>query len=316
MVQLSTSTSLKLYVAIDNRWCLALVIVCLVFGASLSYAVNLTNSYEDTANTTDIYDRISTLVDSLKVWSVRSVPEKDDDNFTSEDMLNLTQLFPFCEIETVDTMSTIRITLPKYMNLLTTSLLLLPQDSAQVAIRPLWRVPVSGENDYLLIDSVAVPCDSHVVNDTTLLQRISTHLAFLRTISLPPHLQAPYVISDTTEVKVTIRGRDIIDIPFTLDAWLWSLRQLAEGCLVYAGLLTVGSKVDTTNIRHYILITYPEATGHHFLEWQERLVKSGEIWQTETIKVIFSPYIRTDNLKNLFAQPSKPDREPIELKIK
>ena len=307
--------SSRLYGAIDNRWCLVLVIPCLIFGVSLSHAVDLTSSDEDTANTTDIYDRISTLIDSLRVWSERPV-SIEDTAFTGKDTFDFSELFPGSVIEPLDTTGTIRISLPRYMDLLTSSLLLISQDSPQSGSRSLWRVPVKGEDDHLLIDDVAIRCDSLIVNDSTLLRRIGAHLAHLRTIGLPNHLQAPYFTSDTTEVTVTIRGRDIIDIRFSKDAWLWSIRQLAGGWQVYAGLLSADSNVNVTNLRYYILITYPEATGHHFLEWLERLNKAGDVWHTEAIEVIFTPYIRTDNLNNLFAQPSISDRKPIELKIK
>ncbi len=202
------------------------------------------------------------------------------------------------------------------MNMLTSSLLLLPQDSSQAGNHPLWRAPVSVHDDHLLIDGIAIQCDSLAVGDTSLIEYLSKRLVFLRTIGLPDHLRFSEITSESAGVTVTIRGRDMVDIPFTVDRWLWSLRQLAEGWQVYAGLLSVEGDVNITNLRYYILITYPEATGHHFLEWRERLVKTDEIWQTDAIKIIFTPYIRTDNLKDLFAQPVKSNREQIELKIK
>lgn len=304
-----------MYAATDNRLRLSLIIITLVLCSSLVFAVDLSSDDSSTENK-DIYDRISTLVDSLQAWSECSVTDKDDDNFASEDTLNLKELFPFSEIEQIDTMGTIRITLPKYMNMLTSTLLLMHQDSSQTGDRPHWGAPVSVEDDHLLIDGLFIQCDSLAVRDTLLIERIRTELTYLRTIGLPDHLRAPEIEFENTDVTVTIRGRDMIDIPFTVDRWIWSFEQLAEGWLVYAGVLNIEKDADRANINYYVLITYPEATGHHFIEWRESAVKDHKYWRTVTIEAILTPYIRTDNLKDLFAQPDKSDREQIELKIK
>lgn len=293
---------------------MTIVLACFIFCTSASFAQDLSKSDENTTENKDIYDRISTLIDSLRVWSERSAIDRDN-VIADQDTMDLVELFPGCQIEPVDPKGTIRISLPMYMDLLTTSLLLVSQDSTKAGRRPLWQAPVTVEDNYLLVDEVAVPCDSQVVNDPVLLQHIGAQLALFRTIGLPVHLQAPANIG-CREVMVTVRGRDMIDIPFVLDNWFRTLSHLAGGCQVYAGMLKANGDGNIANLRYYILITYPEAIGHHFMEWRERLKKVDEVWQTKAIEVIFSPYIRTDNLKNLFAQPVKSGREPVELRIR
>jgi len=45
------------------------------------------------------------------------------------------------------------------------------------------------------------------------------------------------------------------------------------------------------------------------------LSRTDNFWRTKEIIVMFSPYIRTDNLKDLFAKPKQNVQEPIELRI-
>ena len=88
--------SSRLYAAIDSRLFLTFVIACLVFRASPSYAVDLTGSDEDTTEKKDIYDRISTLVDSLNAWSIEPVETDTQDcsKVYTLDSLDLMELFP------------------------------------------------------------------------------------------------------------------------------------------------------------------------------------------------------------------------------
>ncbi|MDP8238177.1 MAG: hypothetical protein P9X24_03720 [Candidatus Hatepunaea meridiana] len=304
-----------MYGATKNCLCVTIVLACFVLCTSASFAQDITKSGENTSENKDIYDRISTLVDSLRVWSEEPVTDRNN-RTAGEDTLDLVELFPNCQIEPVDSNGTIRILLPMYMDLLTSSLMLVSQDNTKPEGQPIWRVPVTGKDNYLLVDEVAVPCDSQVVNDPDLLQHIGAQLALLRTIGLPSHLQAPVVSSDCSEVMVTVRGRDTVDIPYRVDNWLRTLSHLAGGCQVYAGLLEANSYSNISNLRYYILITYPGAIGHHFIEWRENLDMVDEVWHIEKTEAIFTPYIRTDNLKNLFTQPVKPDREQIELRIR
>ena len=43
--------------------------------------------------------------------------------------------------------------------------------------------------------------------------------------------------------------------------------------------------------------------AENVMKIREKLIKDNNRWQTGEITVMFSPYIRTDNLKDLFAKP-------------
>ncbi len=315
--------SSRLYAAIDSRLFLTFVIACIVFRVSPSYAVDLTGSDEDTTERKDIYDRISTLVDSLRAWSIEPVETDTQDcsRVYTLDSLDLVELFPGSKIEYLDPImpsdpqGTIRISLPPYMELLTTTLYFQPADSTFGIDYPQWYASVV-VSDYLLIDDIPVSGDAGIRKDIPLVEHISSRLSQLRTIGLPTYLQASAPPEDVEQVSVTVRGRDMVDIPFSEASWFKSLSHIAAGMQVYAGLLEARGDSVKANLKFYILITYPDASGHHFLEWRESLVKPQDKWKTDEIDIIFTPYIRTDNLKELFAQPGKTDREPIELKIR
>ncbi len=277
---------------------------------------------------TDIYDRIASLVDTLRTWSEQPPvmnPEKTAvfsihdrcfyiTSVNNSDTLTIPSLFPECTIEPMESDSLLLISLPRYMNLLTTSLILTSSESSKSSGSFYWTVPFQVNNDQLLVDNVPVSIDSKVVRDSFLIKEIHARLTKLRTLSLSPELRPgkSNLLGESAAslpVQVTIRGRNRSDLTFTQSSWFSALERIAAGLQVYAGILDV--KVDTTDIEcnYYIVITYPQTEGHHFLKWRELLNISENVWQPKSIIITFIPYIRTDNLHDLFAAPDSTYRK-------
>ena len=273
--------------------------------------MTISSEREPEPEPSSIYKSIAVLVDSLRFWA-----ETPPHSFSrssmgmNTDSLNWSEYFPECHVIKIDSLGSKRIALPLYMKLLTMVLILDNSGS-----NPQWTSPVEWDDGHLLVDSIPVPVTAQSEPDSIFIDHIREKITMLRTMGLPEELRYKPSLNDSSQIIVTVRGRDMVDIVFKESAWLAALSKLTNEMQVYAGLLSV--KVDSSEafVKYYILITYPGIEGHHFLEWREKLIQDNNRWQTGEITVMFSPYIRTDNLKDLFAKPKATDRDPVELRI-
>lgn len=254
----------------------------------------------------DIYDRTTAIAESLQTWSVNPpVLETEGEN------LSLSDMFMNAEVLYDDSSNVIRIILPTYMGMLTTELI----GNTTLEGRTSWTVPLLIEADFLIIDEKWIPCPAEILEDSLAVDYIKDRLTSLRTLGLPFDLQnTPKYLADSVTVK--LRGRDTRQFRFTSEGWQSSLSYMANGMQVYAGLISVDTDTSGFGLKYYILLTLPEAKGHHFLTVTDRLERSDDNLKiTETI-VKFLPYVRTDNLKNLFdTAPKREDEPEWEIKI-
>ncbi len=267
----------------------------------------------------DIYDRINRLVDSLMVWAEDTSDSEiglQGQSVEAPDSLDLALFFPGGIVVLEDSLNAYQIALPRYMDMLETRLSLV-LDLSLNPDSPIghWTAPVIRSGEMLSIDDRPVVCDPLIVRDSVLVDEIRQRLTILRTLGLPCGWRNSHLEEDGITVMVTVRGRDSQHIEFILNSWLQSLGRIASGKQVYAGLLDSHSGAGGVELKYYILITYPGVEGHHFLEWIDHLGMEESGWRTTLIEAVFIPYVRTDNLKNLFAQPEKSDIEPLELRI-
>ena len=283
---------------------LSLIAVHVFSFTLLVVAVELETTIVSPARPRDIYEGIGALVDSLRLWSRVREEEAPRENraVSIPDTLDLTAFFPGCRIEGDAGSNAIRIELPRYADLLTTTLMLDRDDASVPGNPPPWVAPVDWNGEHLFVDGIPVPVYGQLEPDSILLKHIAGSIVRFRTICLPAHLRAESPACDTIPILVTVRGRDTIDIPFPASTWFGALGKIAAGMQVYSGLLGVNVDADGTSLRYYMLITRPGIEGHHFLEWRENLTGKGRARRSETIHVMFTPFIRTDNLKDLFAE--------------
>jgi len=255
----------------------------------------------------DIYDRLAVMAESLRVW-VKTPPALVD---RVTDRLSLYELFPGASIEQVDSSNSFHIFHPRYMDLLTTELeLTFPPDDIDQDKIPIWNVPLRLDGNRLLLDRTAISCQKGVSLDSTILGILSARILELRTIGLPSALQAGSV-GTVDSVIITLHGREISEFKLTSKAWHAVLTYLASGQEIYAGLIGVGTQSQVLSPRYYILITTPQADGHHFLDLEDYVRINGNDWKVEQTVVRFIPYIRTDNLKELFDR----EREGLEYEL-
>jgi len=284
---------------------------------SWAYAVEITQP-EDPRETPNMYERIETLSDSLKSWS-QVVPVENASTLGEDFRIDSTVLadwFPGSIVRINDSLKTALISYPKYMDLFTTHLQFDYNDITIDSNTVRWSAPLQIIDQAIVLDSTAIPTPENVVCNSQLEGILQNRITALRIIGLPEGIRADWNARCTNEFNVTVRGRDIIEIPFYQGNLIYALHQIAFGMQVYSGLLSITGSNDTLNMNFYILITFPDANGHHFIEVTEQVIKSEEGWKTSGMEVIFTPYIRTDNLKNLFATPDSKQQDPIQLRIR
>lgn len=257
--------------------------------------------------TPDIYDSINSLAESLRVWSSDTSSFQMNDRSFSEKVshsLDLADLFPKSEVIWIDSLKAFQISLPRFMDLLETRLYLeVETDSSdQLSVRR-WSVPIYQDGGAAIIDGQKVRVDSSLVGEKGIMDLIGQRLTVLRTLGLPPSLRPSEGVDNDISVQVLLRGRVNRSIDFSLRNWLGSLSKISAGQQIYAGLIDARLVNGFIELKYYVLINYFEAKGHHFLEWSERWEKGNGGWRTSGIYVTFVPYVRTDNLVNLFAQP-------------
>lgn len=271
----------------------------------------------DSQDESNMYERIEVLTDSLRAWS-QSIPIYEIDSLSEDFPIDSTVLagwFPGSTISVIDSLKTALISYPKYMDLFTTDIQYDFTDGTKDSSEEHWTVPIRVKDQTLVLDSIIFPAPENIVLNLELINILQNRLTSLRTIGLPFGAGVDWHTGLRDELIVTVRGRDIIELPYFQDNLMFSLRQIAAGMQVYAGILSLSGNNNTLNVDYYLLITYPDAQGHHFIELSESLKNIVEGWKTTDMKAIFTPYIRTDNLKGLFAKPKETGREPLELRI-
>ncbi|MBZ0263183.1 hypothetical protein K8I28_00825 [bacterium] len=294
---------------------IGVVILSLCFTRSVA-AVDL---QEDVPQPPDTYERIAVLVDSLRSWSIEVLddqPQLDSADDMSLDSTILAEWFPGSRVTLPDSVNQAIITYPKYLDSFSSTLIFTKQANILTSQTHPWSLPLTISDHTILLDSVSFPIPETVKWDSSLTSMLENRLLTFRTIDLPENQRVELEGEVTDTFEVVIRGRDTVRIPFQISTWLHALRELSRGMQVYAGLLSVSGDIDNVKLSYYLLITYPDAPGHHFIEWKETLTNRDEKWLTSEVNVIFTPYIRTDNLKNLFATPDTSAQNPYILKLR
>ncbi|MBD3166357.1 hypothetical protein GF324_07155 [bacterium] len=250
----------------------------------------------------DTFDLIYALRDSLRTWEARPPVSVEG----SSDTLEWTDLFPDAEIRDGAETGVFHVVLPPFMDVLPTTLIGRETEEGGVQWSSLVHVTgdgiVSGER---VLSSVT---------DSLLAGHIERRLTRLRTLGLPKPLRPSTDTAAVDSIKVTLQGRDTERFRYANQSWKTVLRALAQGMTVYADVIKVedvqppdtGAPLDL-EITYALLLTRDSARGHHFLRLTDTVHIEGDRIRILSSNVRFIPYIRTDNLEDLFAVP--PDRE-------
>lgn len=224
----------------------------------------------------DIYDELAALTDSITAWS----QEPPAAWVAATDTLDLAALFPGARTSLDANRDVIVIEQPVYLRTMRSSVEI---DSASWRAGDLqrgWRLPE------VAADSLSLATDAHRL------------LVWLRTCGLPANLAAPRPEGDAP-VELVLRGRQTVRWELGRPSALAIVARLARGRQVYAGF-DAGAGGDQAV---YMLVTSPEASGHHFLIWELQTAARGE-------RIELVAFVPTGNLADLFATAARPPAGP------
>jgi len=227
--------------------------------------------------------------------------------------------FPGWETDKSDSIREIIYHLPVYMGLLSSELHLITAPTPPLNVTKSsskWTTSLELVEGRLFVDHRLFSADSIILTDSSFIDFLRMRLTVLRAIGLPIEVINSRRHGLMPSVNVQVRGRNIVELPFTLNNWMTTLDRIAHERQLYAGLLGIADNGSNFSVRYYLVITSPGSMGHHFIEWSEHASKVGEEWTLESIDIKLIPHIRTDNLKDLFASPVDPGRTPVEVHIR
>ncbi|MBU4443923.1 hypothetical protein KJ656_02420 [bacterium] len=253
----------------------------------------------------DFYEHANNLLKNLKQWQTQDFK---DSKLEEIDL----------SIHTVSS-DTFRLDteLPIYMGILTTKLSF--QFTKNLSnIENIKYIPNIAYSDSMIIfdDSVKVKIvGKHDCSDSSI-RLFGDRLYLYRSLGLPQEFRPEY-IKDSTIIKLFFHARDVDSLIYnSSDKWVQTMNRLSQNKIVYAGPTSVVVADERLNVNFYILITSPEAFGHHFFLISETLNSENGAYLTKKLIVDFYPYVRVDNLLSLYGVDSlKVDIKPFPIKI-
>ncbi|MBZ0263833.1 hypothetical protein K8I28_04120 [bacterium] len=238
---------------------------------------------DDSFSQPDTYERIEELADSLRYWSKSSLTDLPELNTAIQlplDSLTMKELFPGAKLIFQDNLNRIIIKQPTYLETFSNQLTLTQTKATGNNNAADWSVLFDVQDTLLFLDSMAIPIRKGVTVDSLLSRKVYQRILALRTIHLPLEVRAEFTGDIDMHLSVKLRGRDTVYIPFNLQNWLYALGRLSVGRMVYAGILSIEGLAIGSETNYFVLITSPQATGHHFIEWSESLHKTESGWET------------------------------------
>jgi hypothetical protein len=256
----------------------------------------------------DIVDELNAMADSIDVW-LDSQPAAW---IAPADTLDLSGLFPGATLRRDAETDRLEVRLPRYLDLIDTGLDLdLSAGVADTAIAASWRLPLECRGDTLRLDGRPTPCGG-CADAPALVETIGRRLTWLRTLGLPRNLAAPAPTNVDTSGSLELRMHPTRRWESAPAAVGEVLAHLARGRQIYAGLLSCDATESGLLVRTFALLTHPEMEGHHFLVYNDRTRPDGET----AVEVLLIPFIRTDNLDDLFARPPAAEDPSFEVRIR
>jgi len=223
----------------------------------------------------DIFDSLAALADSLETW----VLEPPAPWIAPADTIDLGGLFPGARLELNDEHGEITIRQPLYLHLLRSELVLHEAALLTGDLAGGWRLPET---------------EAEAGVDTGL-------LLWLRTCGLPANLMAP-APDDTALVQLVLQGHSPRRWMTPRQTVCLIITHLAQSSQVYAGAMANPPDPTGGDREFYLLWTHPDEPGHHLLLWTRRTAPDHD-------RLVLVPFIRTDNLADLFSTTEK--REPL-----
>jgi hypothetical protein len=246
----------------------------------------------------DIYAALDTLWNRLVQW--QQLPPQT----TPVDTLDLNELFADYQLN-IDTLPNgeriISARLPAYLGVLTTQL----NYQITAAGDSVNYIPNLSIADQIITydDAIKISIPINISISDSLIATLNDRLHLYRTFALPPPF-SPANPALPSPLRTIFHGKQLDSLEYPDPAvWLATMQRLAEGTTVYAGLLAVTPDSAGATAEYYIALTSADARGHHFFKIAER-IPSGDA-AGGLLRVEFIPFVRTDNLRALFASPEE-----------
>lgn len=156
-----------------------------------------------------------------------------------------------------------------------------------------------------------------IPEEDRLVDFLKKRLTFYRTLSIPRYmLTSDFAPMNCKKIVLQFHHKKIITIELDNLHFHALMRLLAADQLVYAGLLGLNDTNATKSAEYYILMTRFETEVRHFFKIVETYEVEADTFSVSNLTLDLYPFIRTDNLKSLYADPEINDtnfREPDRL---
>jgi len=265
----------------------------------------------------DIYEKTKNLVHKIKMWkqdSVKLTQKYKDSTYTDIfDQYNMA----------IDTLPQnnlkINLSLPIYMGTLTTGLkYIIEKDSVNIQkIKFLSSFALSDSN-IIFDDSINIRLNNSLPDRQQIFSFVQNRIDYYRTMLLPSKYSATNLKPIAKPIQLKIFGRDRYDLKYK-KTWKWikTLKTLGKNKRLYSGLVSIKYKSDRTYLsKSYISLTTEYARGHHFFIINESLKKTNNRYISQEYNVKLYPYVRVDNVSNIFSQEKTRTGQKIKVKVK
>lgn len=246
----------------------------------------------------DVYEKIDHLVNKLEYWqnNVVKLPEQQIDTryqaTFSQYNVKIDSLAP--------KKLRLQLSLPLYMGSLTTRIRYLIEDSVSSGRAKYIRNIGKTDSSFFYDDSIEIFIDNCDKREA-FFPEIQKRFQFYRTIKFPPEYKTDPVKNISEPVQLTVLGRDNVHIKYNrASRWFLILQKLALNRRLYTGLVSISTRDSIISAKFYISLTAENARGHHFFVIDEKFGIEGNRFCSKDYKVKFYPYVRFDNVLNIF----------------
>ena len=273
------------------------------------------NTYSQSIKEKDIYDRTGIFLDSLISWTAhneRSGVTKNE--ISEEDLFNTLANYPYNIEEQPNAERQLEIILPEYHNILSTNLIFhIYKTENENSFKLSWVKPPDIDEQTInrLFEGIDIDSTVRKLCNNIIDRRIHIY----RTISFPESFRPKTKVS-TLNICIILHGRDTDTLRINLSSIYYNLLyRLCKQLWVYAMPYSMSCNSSSLNVGFILLITTKDADESHFVTIEEKYdVNLLSEASPATILVHIYPYIRTDNLSELYGKvKTHPDSNPMPL---
>jgi len=145
---------------------------------------------------------------------------------------------------------------------------------------------------------------------------LHNRIYYYRSLSMPSEKRKEQNFPNWQNILLRFHHRRIDELMLTRERSKVLLNYLAKGKLVYTAVLNYNGKNENQSAEYNILFVEHESQVRHFIRASETFSVNRDTLIAKNLTLDFYPFIRTDNLKSLYADPEINKthfREPVRL---